>query len=123
MYFCILRKINHILLCIATLFNQFTFDLCMVCFNLLDSARFDSFLLLVLTVDWVLATQRFPIEQSQNQFGVLPGYLLHQTEEFQALEWFQQALKLPGRDVVWRTGRLGLKLLEFLLLSTNPREQ
>lgn len=39
----------------------------MVLFKLQNPVELDSFLFLFLTLVWVLATQRFPIEQLQNQ--------------------------------------------------------
>lgn len=70
----------------------------MVLFKLQNSAEFDSFLLLFLTLVWVLATQRFPIEQLQNQSGALLINLPHKIEESQTLEWFKQALKFIWQD-------------------------
>ena len=74
-------------------FTSFLLTLFMVLFKLQNSAEFDSFLLLFLTLVRVLATQRFPIEQLQNQSGALLINLPHKIEESQTLEWFKQALK------------------------------
>lgn len=103
--FCILGKLTPDLKVLHLfLTNLFSFDF-VDSIKLQDPAEFDSFH----SLDWALATQRFPIEQLQIQSRALLINLPHNTEESQILEWFKQAPTFIWQECYVEDREIGLE--------------